>query len=189
MKRSLKFFFAVFVLSLSGSLVAFAEPRVGLQTASGEARAAAAIQSIQRQYANINKRVSRYRKVKKELSGFSLEGGELVAYLDGPAVVKIVANHYGEMGRAVEEYYYANGKLIFIFRRDYQYDKPLSGKVVRTQESRFYFQNDRLFRWINEDGKRVSPDRMEYEQRQNDILETSRKFVDGVRSKNSTIEA
>jgi hypothetical protein len=189
MKRSLKSVFAVLLLSLFISLTTSGEPRAGLQTASGEARAAAAVQSIQREYAKINKRVSRYRKVKKELSGFSLEGGELVAYLDGPAVVKIVANHYGEMGRSVEEYYYANAKLIFIFRRDYQYDKPLSGKVVRTQESRFYFQNDRLFRWIDEDGKRVSPARMEYEKRQNDILETSRKFVDGARSKSSTIEA
>lgn len=188
MKRVL-IFLTVLMLSLPSSLIASGAPRGGSQTAGSEARAAAAIKSIQREYAKINKGLVRYRKVKKELSGFSLEGGALIGYLDGPAVVKIVANHYGEMGRSVEEYYYANGKLIFIFRRDFDYDKPLSGKVVRRRESRFYFQNDRLFRWINEEGKRVSPDSMEYEQRQNDILETSRKFVDGVRSKNATIEA
>jgi len=67
------------------------------------------IQLIRQQYAAINKRAGGYRKVKKELSGFSLEGGEMIAYFNGPAIVKIVANHYGESGKAYEEYYYAAG--------------------------------------------------------------------------------
>jgi hypothetical protein len=41
--------------------------------AAGRPQAADPIKSIRRQYANINKRASRYRKVKKQLSGFSLE--------------------------------------------------------------------------------------------------------------------
>lgn len=147
------------------------------------------IPSIRKQYVEINKQARRYRKVKKELSGFSLEGGELTAYFDGPAIVKIVANHYGESGRALEEYYYRAGKLIFVFRRDQQYDKPMSGKVVRTQENRFYFQNDRLIRWLNEKGRPVTPDTTDYEQKQDDYLQTSSKFLGGARSKESTIEA
>lgn len=156
---------------------------------AGRPQAADPIQSIRRQYANINKRASRYRKVKKQLSGFSLEGGELVAYLDGPAVVKLVANHYGEGGRTLEEYYFANGKLIFVFQKESRYDRPLSGKVVRTSENRFYFESDRLIRWLGADGKPVASGTAEYQEKQDEYLETSRKFVNAARSKVSTIEA
>ncbi|MBC8031949.1 MAG: hypothetical protein H7Z16_17835 [Pyrinomonadaceae bacterium] len=147
------------------------------------------IQSIRQQYATINKGTRRYRKVKKELSGFSLEGGEMTAYFSGPAIVKIVANHFGESGRAVEEYYYSKGKLIFAFRKDYRYDRPMSGKVVSTQENRFYFQNDRLISWVNEDGRQVATATDEFKQKQDEYLESSSKFLTGARSKNATIEA
>ncbi len=160
-----------------------------MQTDAGGPQTAAAIQSIRQQYAAINKRVSRYRKVKKELSGFSLEGGELIAYFDGPAIVKIVATHYGEGGRATEEYYYAKGKLIFVFRKDYRYDRPMSGKVVATQENRFYFYNDGLVRWIDEMGKPVPPGMAEFPLKEDEYRESSIKFLEGARSKNATIEA
>lgn len=147
------------------------------------------IQTIRRQYTAINKGLARYKKVKKELSGFSLEGGDLVAYLEGPAVVKMVANHYGEGGKSYEEYYYRQGKLIFVFRRDSRYDRPMSGKVVRTEENRFYFENDRLIRWLSEKGKQVTSDAPEYPQKQDEILQDSSKFLEGARSKNAIIES
>jgi hypothetical protein len=148
-----------------------------------------AIQTIRQQYSAINKRLARYKKVKKQLSGFSLEGGELTAYRDGPAIVKIVANHYGESGKSYEEYYYFNGKLIFLLNKEQRYDRPLSGKVVHTEENRFYFENDQLIRWINETGKQVSSSTDEYPQKQVDLLQISSKFLDGARSKNATIES
>lgn len=147
------------------------------------------IQTIRRQYAAINKRIRRYRKVKKELSGFSLEGGELVAYFDGPAIVKIVATHYGEGGRAFEEYYYSNEQLIFVYRKDFTYNRPVSGKVVKTIENRFYFYDDRLIRWIGETEKQMDAASPEFLEQQTDYLDSSRKFLKGARSKNSTIEA
>jgi hypothetical protein len=44
--------------------------------------------------------------VKKELSGFSTEGGELTAYFDGSKIVKISATYQGETGSAFEEFYF-----------------------------------------------------------------------------------
>jgi hypothetical protein len=146
------------------------------------------IQSIRQQYAAINKRAPRYKKVKKELSGFSTEGGQLVAYFNGPAIVKTSATYYGEGGKTDEEYYYQNGKLIFVYRRASIYDKPLSGRVVKTKDNRFYFQNDRLIKWINENGKEVSPG-PEYQKQQDEYLATSNKFLNAARSKDPTIEA
>lgn len=146
------------------------------------------IHSIRQQYAAINRRAGKYRKVKKELSGFSLEGGELVAYFDGPAILKIVATHYGEMGRSVDEYYYSKGKLIFAFEKVSHYNKPMSGKVIRTAEQRYYFTGDKLIRWVDENGKPSDADSEEAVSKQKEILEDSNLFTAGVRSRNPTIE-
>jgi hypothetical protein len=183
MKRSLKVLLVALFLSLF--VLPFAVNCLGLR----KAQSADPIQTIRLQYAAINKRVGRYKKVKKELSGFSLEGGQMIAYFDGPEIAKIVATHYGEGGRTLEEHYYANAKLIFVFQREQRYDRPLSGKVVRTQENRFYFANDRLIRWINEEGKPVPLGSDEYQEKQVEFLETSGKFLEGARAKAPTIEA
>jgi hypothetical protein len=141
-----------------------------------------AIDTIRSRYTQINKNLSRYRKVKKELSGYSAEGGALEAYFDGDSIRKIVANHYGESGRAVEEFYYWDERLIFVFRKDFRYDKPLSGRTVSSQENRFYFDNNRLIRWIGENGKQIPSTQAEYSEKQREYLENSEEFLKLARS-------
>jgi hypothetical protein len=148
-----------------------------------------AVETIRQHYANINQNVARYRRVKKNLSGFSAEGGELFAYFHGPTVMKMVATFFGETGRTVEEYYFWNGQLIFVFQTENHYDKPLSGKVVRKTENRFYFKDDKLIRWLDENGKEVAPDSSEYAPKQADYLKMSKQFVEGAKSKATTIES
>jgi len=132
--------------------------------------------------------VARYRRVKKNLSGFSAEGGELVAYFHGPSVMKMVANFFGETGRSLEEYYFWNGQLIFELQTENRYDKPLSGKVVSKIEKRFYFKEDKMIRWIGENDKELASDSAEYAPKQADYLKMSKQFVDGAKSKAATIE-
>lgn len=146
------------------------------------------IPAIRQQYAAINQKAAKYKKVKKELLGFSAEGGELVAYLSGPSIVKITATFFGEMGRATDEFYYSNDKLIFIFRKQSHYGAPLSGKVVRTTENRYYFKDDKLIRWIDEKGKQVSSASSEFAAKETEYLASSKQFSEGARSKNPTIE-
>lgn len=147
------------------------------------------IASIRQHYAEINRSLAKYKKVKKELSGFSAEGGQMVAYFDGPSIMKIVATFYGEMGKTSEEYYYWDNKLIFVLRTDYRYNRPLTGKVVHTAVDRFYFSDDKLIRWIDENGKQAASDTSEYSDKQKENLETSKLFTEGARSKKSTIES
>lgn len=147
------------------------------------------IASIRQHYTEINRGAARYMKVKKELSGFSAEGGQLVAYLAGPNIMKMAAIFYGETGRTSEDYYYWENKLIFVLRTTYRYSKPLSGKVVKTEMNRFYFRDDKLIRWIEENGKQVASDTGEYRDQQKDYLDNSKQFTDGARSKYSTIES
>lgn len=147
------------------------------------------IEIIRQHYADINKSVPLYRRVKKNLSGFSAEGGELAAYFHGPSVMKMVATFFGETGKSIEEYYFWNGQLIFVFRAENNYDKPLSGKVVRKTESRFYFKDEKLIRWLGEDGKVVSSDSNEYAGKQSDYLKTAKQLMEGANSKSPTIES
>jgi hypothetical protein len=161
--------------------------------ASYEAKAQGAqgpdpIQTIRQQYAAINRGAARYKKVQKELLGFSAEGGVLVAYLRGPSIVKISATFYGEIGRATDEFYYSNDKLIFVYRKHLHYSGQLTGKVVRTTENRYYFKDDKLIRWIGEDGKQVSTTAPEFSQAEARLLASSKQLVEGARSKNPTIE-
>ena len=103
--------------------------------------------------------------------------------------MKIVATYYGETGRTQEEYYYWDGQLIFVFHKELTYDKPLSGRVVRTRKNRFYFNKDKLIKWIDESGKEVSPDKAEYVDQQNEYLKSSTLFTEESRSRKRTIEA
>jgi hypothetical protein len=159
-------------------------------SAHGAARAQKddGIESIREHYAAINRKVPSYRKVKKELSGFSAEGGQLLAYFHGPSIMKMVATFYGETGRAIEEYYYWEGKLIFVLQTDHRYDKPLSGKIVKTTENRFYFKDDKLLRWIDENGKQVGTDSAEFTEKQTEYLKTSKQLSEGAKAKSPTIE-
>jgi hypothetical protein len=146
------------------------------------------IASIRQQYAAINSRTRRYRKVRKELLGWSLEGSQLVAYFDGPAIVKMVLNHYGEMGNTLEEYYYLNGQLIFLYEKVSHYNRPMTGKVIRTAVQRYYFDNDKMIRWLDETGKPKDPNSADFQTQQKEALESSAEFLTAARSKQFKIE-
>lgn len=181
MRRTLTIAAVLFVTTftnLAGSLSVAAHPQVEDPIAS-----------IRQHYAEINRSAAKYKKVKKELSGFSTEGGQMAAYFDGPSIMKIAATFFGESGKAAEDYYYWDNQLIFVLRTDYRYSKPLSGKVVRTTVDRFYFSNDNLIRWIDENGKQVASETSEYQDKQKDYLDSSRQFTEGARSKKPTIES
>ena len=171
----------VVLIMLFGVLASYEATTQGAQGADP-------IPAIRQQYASINRNAPKYRKIKKELLGFSTEGGELIAYLSGPSIVKISATFYGEMGRATDEYYYLNDKLIFVFGKHSHYRAPLTGKVVRTAENRYYFKDDKLIRWIGEDGKQVSTTAPEFAQGEARLLASSKQFIDGARSKSRVIE-
>jgi hypothetical protein len=146
------------------------------------------ISSIRERYAAVNKNLARYKVVKKELSGFSTEGGELTAYFDGPQVVKIAVTNNGETNSFFEEFYYSDDKLIFVYRKQEIYDEPMS-RVVKTKESRFYFADGELIRWLDENGKQVRAGDRQYPERRIHYLGLSKLLTEGVRARGPVIEA
>jgi hypothetical protein len=107
-----------------------------------------AIAHIREQYAKIQREAAGYRRTTHELVDFSLEGGELHSFYRGRELRKLAAQLYGESWRGTQEFYFADGRLIFIHVVHQRYDEPLSGRVVYTIENRYYFDGGRLIRHV-----------------------------------------
>lgn len=183
MKRAL-IISVVTLLVLSGGWAHVARPA----SASSSPQGKDAISAIRQRYAAINKNLTKFKMVKKELSGFSTEGGELTAYFDGAHIVKIAVINNGETNSFFEEFYYSKEKLIFVYRKQEIYDEPMA-KVVKTKENRFYFNEGELIRWVNENGKQVAASSSEYPERRSHYLGLSKLLTQGARSQQPMIEA
>ena len=134
------------------------------------------IAAIRSQYATINAELPQYSKIEKDAPNFSTEGGTLEAYQAGNALRKIVLRYFGELGRGTEEYYYWDEQLFFVFRIESEYDQPF-GKVVGTKEQRFYFADDQLIRWLDEQKQPVAPGEPTYQEAERDLLDRSQQLI------------
>ncbi len=134
------------------------------------------IELIRKEYNNINNNINNFSKKTKELSGFSTEGGELDIFTSKSDVRKITANHYGEMGKRVEEYYYKDGKPFFIYSKTYHYEKPY-GDIIETEENKFYLSDNKLIKWIDSNNETVNPENTEFSKAQKEILSDSETFL------------
>lgn len=126
-----------------------------------------AISAIRDAYARIERGLPSYRRVRHDIFDFSTEGGYLDAWFDGPHLKKLDATYYGEMGRSSEAFYFANDTLVFIYADVEHYDHPLSGHVIRRDEQRLYFHDQRLIRRTGADAQ----------DRASDVLQTTRLLV------------
>jgi hypothetical protein len=135
-----------------------------LLLAAAPSRAETEAQTVARarqNYASIEGNLKSFQRVTSDLSGYSTEGGTLVAYFQGGAVRKLVAQYYGESGRATEEHYFSGGRLFFVLRTELRYDKPQTfdadqkqrAKVATREQNRSYFAQGKLVRWVDETGR------------------------------------
>lgn len=126
-------------------------------------------------YARIEQDLKHFTRRETELSDFSTEGGDLVAYFQKGAVRKLVAQYYGESGHATEEYYFSGGRLFFVLRTEMHYDKPteIYGKAARKAQNRSYFADGKLVRWVDENGK-IRPAGQEYTTQERETLAQAR---------------
>ena len=91
----------------------------------------------------VERKLPTYEIVERDITGFSPEGGTLRGYFDGSHLQKLTAELLGETGRSTEELYFAN-KLVFVYRVDEWYDRPLSGRVVRRVATRYYLSRGQI---------------------------------------------
>ncbi len=124
-----------------------------IATQTAFAQTAKKITAIRNEVNLINKSAKKYTKTTKDVEGISLEGTEATYFVSGKGLKKIVAKSYGETYNATTELYYNGEELIFVYRKINSYDtqigleKPV--KVVSVKESRFYFINGELIKFLN----------------------------------------
>jgi hypothetical protein len=121
---------------------------LGQQTVSATSGSLRELAGIRARFAAIERELPTSRVVAHAIHDFSTEGGELRAYFRGAELQKLRARYFDESGRAREEYYFANGELVFMYRVDERYDQPLSGRVNRRMEHRYYLNGGQLIRRI-----------------------------------------
>lgn len=101
----------------------------------------------------------------------SAEGGQAIAYYDNEELKFIEVIWFGETGKRQIEYYFNKGKLIFAYDQYFTYNRPIysdsdagyyngdnevfdPNKTI-VNEDRYYFENDALFLWLDNDKKEV----------------------------------
>jgi hypothetical protein len=118
------------------------------------------VKEINAQCININKDSAKMATQQKNIFGQSSEGGILEKYSDGKNLRKAILILFGENGKSTSEYYFLNGKMIFLLEGEVRYKSPVyMGKVeiYSQEENRYYFKYNSLIRWIGGDGKIKDP--------------------------------
>lgn len=97
----------------------------------------------------------------------STEGGQANGYYDNGELKLTEVIWLGETGKRIIEYYFNDGHLIFVFDQDFDYNRPIywdeetakengdnevfDPKKTTVKEDRYYFNNEKLFLWLNND--------------------------------------
>lgn len=141
------------------------------------------IADIREKFEAINQNSASYQAKTMELTGESTEGGELKAYYQNEALQKAVATYYGEMGKLTEEYYFSEGHVFFVFTQQQAYDQPMymeGSKVVKTEEHRYYFHNNKLIRWLDPNKEKVADSN--FKQKESEIFQKIKELKEALES-------
>ena len=130
------------------------------------------VSDIRVMFKEINQNSVSYETKSMEITGESTEGGELKSYYQNEQLKKVVASYFGEMGKTIEEYYFSEDNVFFVFTQQYTYDKPMyveGSKVDKIDENRYYFHNSKLVRWLDPSKEKVS--NSNFNQKESEILQ------------------
>lgn len=132
------------------------------QTSSGQTKADKLL-TIRKTFLKINNDTSLRKRTiddAEEFLGHATDGGgQLVGYFDKNSICKIFATIGLSYGNITDEYYFSNGRLIFVYEteKDFPETDSLGGldynKLELVFEGRYYFDNDKLIDKITK-GKR-----------------------------------
>ena len=136
-----------------------------------------------KKYAAINEKLKDYTY--KRVDDITAPGaGTITGYYREEEVKKVYGEHYTDTARTFTEYYFDDGMLIYIMKQDFKYNRPASyteekakaqndsvwydDKKTRMEVTRFYFDKNKLVKWIapgNHDVSRTEGDFLDMESR------------------------
>lgn len=127
------------------------------------------VKDIRSAYTEIRANLDAYDTTMIHIWDESTEGGQATAYYDHGVLQLIEVVWLGETGKHQMEYYFKDEQLIFAFDQDFAYNRPIywdeetatangdnevfDPKKTTVQEDRYYFNNEKLFLWLDHDGQ------------------------------------
>ncbi len=129
------------------------------------------VKDIQEKYKVIKEDIASYVATMIEIWDESAEGGQAMAYYGNSDLKMIEVIWLGETGKKIIEYYLDNGKLIFVFDQEFNYNRPIYWDKKTAEENgddevfdhikttvkedRYYFHEEKLFLWLDNDKKEI----------------------------------
>lgn len=130
------------------------------------------VNDIRARYNDIRTHLGSYDTTSLVIWVGSAEGGHAIAYYADSNDLKLIElTWFGENGKRIIEYYFDNQNLIFSFVREFDYNRPIywdeekakemgdnevyDPKKTTIKEDRYYFENEQLFLWLDNDGNQV----------------------------------
>lgn len=126
------------------------------------------IKEIRKHYKEIHENHQSYDSTSIDLEGESTEGGEITYYTKENNLKLMSVWLYFETGKNKIEFYYHNDELFFIFNARYNYNRPMYWDKSTAEENgddesfepskstiaenRYYFNQNKLIRWISPSG-------------------------------------
>jgi hypothetical protein len=117
------------------------------------------IKEIQMESEKINRELKKFTITKIDVNDLSQEGGILKKYFEGKVLKKATLTLFGETGQSITEYYFLEGNLIFVQEQIETYTGPIEiskGETESTEINKFYFNKQKLIRWIDNDDEIVN---------------------------------
>lgn len=127
------------------------------------------VNDIRSTYSEIRANLDSYDTTMIEIWDESPEGGQATAYYESENLKLIEVVWFGDTGKNQIEYYFNDGKLIFAFEKDFEYNQPIyldkgtdkengDTKVFDPEktvviEDWYYFENEKLFLWLDNNKK------------------------------------
>ncbi len=139
---------------------------------------------IKKNYTHINEKLKDYtRKQVDDLT--TVNAGSITGYYRDDEVKKITAERYTDSNRVFSEYYFDDGMLIMAVKQNFVYNKPTSyteekakaygdsvwydDKKTRMEVSRFYFNKNKLIKWIDADNVDIAVNSNDFSTKQSEL--------------------
>lgn len=149
-----------------------------------------AINSIRKEYQLIQQGLPKFETETVELEDYALEGADAKAYRDKTGNIRLIkADLFHESGKEFKNFYYQNGKLIFALYITHRYnqhtgitpeiakqegiEEAFDPKKTLITEDRYYFLNNKMIRWIDENKKEVKLNTNEFKDSEEEVMANS----------------
>jgi len=141
--------------------------------------------------ADIDKNVTEINNKKKDYTVkqaddiMSVVNGKITGYYRDNEIKKVSWENYTDSCRTFTDYYFDDGMLLFIMKQNFVYNKPRTyteekakenndtvwydDKKTKMEINRYYFDKNKLIKWLNEDNTDVPVNTAEFINRQYDL--------------------